>query len=85
MSKSLDGAPPPVPGPPMVPPVLRAVVNEVLSCIENGWQSNINNILSRFLREVEESLMRSLPGDGRRGRQGSGCFRLSVNSWRESF
>ena len=47
--------------------------------------ANINNILSRFLREVEESLMRSLSGDGRRGRQGSGCFRLSVNSWRESF
>ena len=29
--------------------------------------------------------MASLPGDGRRGRQESGCFRLSANFWLESF
>ena len=40
MPKSLGGAPPPqmgapAPGPPMVPPVLRAIVNEVLSCLKH--------------------------------------------------
>ena len=40
MPKSLGGAPPPqlaapAPGPPMVPPVLRAVVDEVLSCLKH--------------------------------------------------